>query len=80
MHLRRHLKFSVLTLVVALGPGTAALAKADPPPGQGPVPLQKTQLPPLKSEPAPEVDPSLAIAGISLLAGTLVVVRSRFRK
>ena len=30
--------------------------------------------------PAPEVDASLAIAGISLLAGTLVVVRSRFRK
>jgi len=29
---------------------------------------------------APEVDPSLAIAGISFLAGSLVVLRSRLRK
>lgn len=29
---------------------------------------------------APEVDPSLAVAGISLLAGTLAVVRTRNRK
>jgi hypothetical protein len=80
MDLRKHLKFAVLTLVVALGVSTAALAKADPPPGQGPTPRTTTQLPPLKSQPAPEVDPNLAVAGISLLAGTLVVVRSRFRK
>jgi hypothetical protein len=30
--------------------------------------------------PAPEVDPSLAIAGVSFLAGSLVVLRSRLRK
>lgn len=29
---------------------------------------------------APEVDPSLAIAGISFLTGSLVVLRSRLRK
>jgi LPXTG-motif cell wall-anchored protein len=29
---------------------------------------------------APEVDPSLAIAGISFLGGSLVVLRSRRRK
>lgn len=29
---------------------------------------------------APEVDPSLAIAGISFLAGSLAVLRSRLRK
>ena len=29
---------------------------------------------------APEVDPSLAIAGVSFLAGSLVVLRSRLRK
>ena len=29
---------------------------------------------------APEVDPSLAVAGISFLAGSLVVLRSRLRK
>ncbi|MGA2848940.1 MAG: hypothetical protein ABSE46_08095 [Terracidiphilus sp.] len=74
------MKFAVWTFVFAFGVSTAAVAKAAPPPGTGPIPLQKTQLPPMKSEPAPEVDPSFAIAGISLLAGTLVVVRSRFRK
>jgi hypothetical protein len=29
---------------------------------------------------APEVDPSLAVAGVSFLTGTLVVLRSRRRK
>jgi hypothetical protein len=29
---------------------------------------------------APEVDPSLAVAGISFLAGSLAVLRSRLRK
>jgi hypothetical protein len=29
---------------------------------------------------APEVDPSLAVAGISFLAGSLVVLRSRLHK
>jgi hypothetical protein len=29
---------------------------------------------------APEVDPSLAVGGISFLAGSLVVLRSRLRK
>jgi len=29
---------------------------------------------------APEVDPSLAVAGISFLTGSLVVLRSRLRK
>ncbi len=29
---------------------------------------------------APEVDPSLAIGGFSFLAGSLVVLRSKFRR
>jgi hypothetical protein len=71
MEMKNHLKFAILTLVLALGASTVAFAGPPPPPPHGPTPPRK---------PAPEVDPSLAIAGISLLAGTLVVVRSRFRK
>jgi hypothetical protein len=69
MDLRNHLKFAILTFVIAFGASIAAHA--------GQCGSERAACIPA---PAPEVDASLAIAGISLLAGTLVVVRSRFRK
>lgn len=68
------LRYSFLALGLALGASTAA--HADPSwwqPSPGPTPN------PSPSE-APEVDPSLAISGFSLVAGALVVMRSRARK
>ena len=35
---------------------------------------------PAPSNPAPEVDPSLAFSGITLVAGTITVMRARKRK
>lgn len=68
-------KYVLLTLVLAFGASTAANAKTDrwwsPP---------TWDRKPLKSDPtpvAPEVDPSLAIGGISLLAGGLTILRAR---
>jgi hypothetical protein len=80
MDLRNHLRFAVLTLVVALVASTAAFAGHGGPPPPPPPPPQHGPPPPQPGKPAPEVDPSLALAGISFLAGTLAVVRSRFRK
>jgi LPXTG-motif cell wall-anchored protein len=64
-------KSSTLVLALALVLSTPAFAHHHPdtpaPPGGG-------------SGTAPEVDPSLAIAGISFLGGSLVVLRSRRRK
>jgi LPXTG-motif cell wall-anchored protein len=59
------LKFALLTLVLVVGGNTAAHAN-----------------PAATSRPktAPEVDPSLAVVGVSLLAGTLTVLRARKRK
>ncbi|MGA2848942.1 MAG: hypothetical protein ABSE46_08105 [Terracidiphilus sp.] len=68
--MRNLIKYAFLTAVVAGGASTAAYA--------GECGTDRAAL--CTPQPAPEVDPSLAIAGISLLAGTLVVVRSRFRK
>ena len=60
-------KYSLLVLALTLGSSIAAHAHYK----EG-----RPQTPP----PAPEVDPSLAISGITLLAGTLTVARARRRK
>lgn len=74
------LKYSLLALALALS--TNAFAQNggwgngggnggwNPPPGQ----------PPPNNNVAPEVDPSLALSGITLLGGALTVLRSRRRK
>jgi hypothetical protein len=64
-------KYTFLTLVLAFGFSAAAHAT--------PTPCASWN-PNCKPTPAPEVDPSMAVAGISLLAGTLAVVRARVRK
>jgi len=69
--MRSFLKVAILTLVLAFGASVAAHAVpcASVEPNCKPIP-----------KPAPEVDPSLAVAGISFLAGTLTVLRARRRK
>jgi hypothetical protein len=68
------LKYSLLGLALTLSISTNAHAGGwhwgppKPPPPPPP--------PPPKCNTAPEVDPSLAISGFALLAGTLTVVRS----
>jgi hypothetical protein len=64
------LKFAVFTFVLAFGASAANAAL---------VPCS-TVNPTCKPTPAPEVDPSLAIVGVSLLVGTLTVLRVRRRK
>jgi hypothetical protein len=64
-------KFSALVLGLVLVLSAPAFARehgGSIPPKGGP------------SGAAPEVDPGLAIAGISFLTGSLVVLRSRLRK
>jgi hypothetical protein len=64
-------KFSALVLGLVLLLSSPAFAHdhhGGPPPSGG------------SSGAAPEVDPSLAIAGISFLTGSLAVLRSRLRK
>jgi LPXTG-motif cell wall-anchored protein len=63
-------KSSTLMLALALLLSTPAFAHHHP----------DTPPPPGGSGTAPEVDPSLAIAGISFLGGSLAVLRSRRRK
>ncbi len=68
------LKYSLLVLVLALTSSTRAHADGwwwNPPPPDPPPPCNNV---------APEVDPSLAIGGLTLLAGTLTVLRSRRRR
>ena len=78
-------------MVLALGISAAASAQlgGPPPPGGpahppagGPPPPPPNDHHPTPPAPAtaPEVDPSLAIVGISFLAGTLTVLRVRRRK
>ncbi|RXS93033.1 hypothetical protein [Silvibacterium dinghuense] len=67
--MKRFLKPSLLALGLMLGASTAA--HADPPWWQNPQPPTPT---------APEIDPGLAVSGITLLAGTLTVFRARRRK
>jgi LPXTG-motif cell wall-anchored protein len=62
-------KSSTLVLALVLVLSAPAFARHKDPPA-----------PPGNSGTAPEVDPSLAIAGISFLGGSLVVLRSRRRK
>jgi hypothetical protein len=64
------LKYAIFTLVIAFG--VSAAAKPSPPPPQHPMRPEKHV--------APEVDASLAIVGLSLLAGTVTVLRARSRK
>jgi len=68
-NLRNLLKYAILTFVLAVG--ASAVANATP---------CSTVNPNCKPTPAPEIDPSLAVVGISLLAGTLAVMRARVRK
>jgi hypothetical protein len=58
------LQCAFLTLALLVAASTVATAQASGPLRQS----------------APEVDPSLAVVGISLLAGTLTVARARRRK
>lgn len=70
--MRRLFEYAILTFILAFWATTAAVAKPkhypDPPP------------PPPHGKPAPEVSPSMAVAGLSLLAGSLTVLRARSRK
>ncbi len=74
--MKNFLVYSALILALALG--TSARAHAGDPghgcentsPGKAPV----------CNTVAPEVDPGMAVAGLSLLGGTLAMVRSRRRK
>jgi hypothetical protein len=68
--LKKLLKYSFLVLALGLGMITAAHA----------APTSTTSSVPKPTSKAPEVDPSLAIGGISLVAGTLAVLRARLHK
>ncbi|MGA9243941.1 MAG: hypothetical protein WBW03_18395 [Silvibacterium sp.] len=67
--MKKLLKYSFLVLALGLGMITAAHA----------APTSTTSTVP-KPSTAPEVDPSLAMGGISLVAGTLAVLRARCHK
>jgi LPXTG-motif cell wall-anchored protein len=76
--MKKTLKYSLLTLGLALAASSVAHAdsfnRREPwhdPPQRGQAPERRL---------APEVDPSLAISGFALLGGTLTVLRSRRRK
>jgi hypothetical protein len=75
--MKKLLNYALLTLILAFGASIAA--KADP---KGGLPPCKPDGPSACTQPksAPEVDPGLAVAGISLLAGSLTVMRARSRK
>jgi hypothetical protein len=65
------------TLVLTLGMATAAHASWGSPP---PPPPSWWGPPPPKVHRAPEIDPSSALAGLTLLAGGLAVLRGRTGK
>lgn len=67
------LKFALLALVLTVAGNTSADANTTP------APCASTN-PSCKPKTAPEVDPNVAAVGISLLAGTLTVLRARNRK
>jgi LPXTG-motif cell wall-anchored protein len=70
--MRNILKYTILASVLALCASSAAFASPDP--------CSSTR-PDCRSTPeAPEVDPALAVAGITALAGGLAVLRARRRK
>jgi hypothetical protein len=71
--MKRYARFALMSLILVFGVST--VAKADCPwwdPWCSP--------PPKKPAPAPEIDPSLAVSGLALLAGSLTVLRARKRK
>lgn len=72
--MKTFLQYSVLVLALAMGTSTRAHAREH----EGHEPPQ-TKNPPCDNV-APEVDPSMAITGFSMLGGTLMVLRSRLRK
>jgi len=88
------LRYSVLGLGVALGSSTFAHAEyalgplgagsfgwlQPPPHREPPPPPPEKQCPGNNDNPAPEVDPSLAMSGFTLLGGTLTVMLSRRTK
>jgi hypothetical protein len=72
------LKSGLMTLVLSLGASTLANAHGDRHPAPPPPPPPP---PPVCDPPsAPEVDPGMAISGLTLLAGTLTVMRASRRK
>jgi hypothetical protein len=79
--MKKILKYSLFGLALAVGASTAA--HADPwrhhdPPRPEPWHQHDPARPELRA--APEVDSSLAVSGLSLLGGTLAVLRARRRK
>jgi hypothetical protein len=68
------------TLVVTLGMATAAHASWGPPPPPPPPSWWAPPPPPPTVHRAPEIDPSSALAGLTLLAGGLAVLRGRTGK
>jgi hypothetical protein len=71
--MKKLLEYAVLTFIMAFWASSIASAQADHKPASPPPP-------PPKSKPAPEVDPGMAAGGLSLLVGTLAVLRARGRK
>ncbi len=71
--MNRTFKLAVLALTLALG--STLVAKADREDDKGW--KDKDHNTPVN---APEVDPTLALGGLTLLAGSLTVVRARRRK
>jgi hypothetical protein len=74
--LTKSLKYSLLALALVLGTASAAHADDSWDNFFGDNNNNHNHQP----HQAPEVDPTLAIGGISLLAGTLTVVRAKRRK
>jgi hypothetical protein len=71
------LRNSILTLLLPIGASVVAFAKpVPPPPPPAPCPAYDPSCKP-KPAAAPEVDPSLAVAGIALLGGALTALRAR---
>jgi len=68
-------------LTLTLGMAAAAHAGPPPPPSFGPPPPRSWAPPPPPPyvHRAPEIDPSSALAGLTLLAGALAVLRGRRR-
>jgi LPXTG-motif cell wall-anchored protein len=77
----KYLKLSLLAfaLVLSLSPRAHAFGghNYSPPPPPPPPPPPSPRSP---AKTAPEVDPSLALGGLTLLGGTLTVLRSRRKK
>ncbi len=72
--MKNSLKYALLGLALSLSVSTNAHASGW---GWGPPKLPPPPPPPHGPVTAPEVDPSLAVSGFALLAGTLTVVRAR---